>query len=266
MSRFSRQHRCRASLRRDMPNQTTPVIFTSGTIPPGLCFATEQARFNFFSQNLSGYLQGGFTGVIVSASAPTNPVVGQVWIQVDGNGGFVRAYTYQGQWLSQYRVPPLAPERMIWTGPLTGTGGLDSYDGGTSLPTATTLTTGQFWTPDPAFSFAIPMGIGTNAVSYDGNAATVLGALGTLGEERHTLGIAEIPSHSHTGGKTSPGDQPADVAGVPNLYSLNTGFTGGAASSITGGVANAATLSHQNLPPVIGVTFAMRTIRQYYVG
>lgn len=231
-----------------------PVTMIPGTIPPGLCFATDQQRYNFFISQTTAFLQAGFTGINIGNSEPGVEDRANPWFKLNGDGSPDKIYYfYAGQWLAPNPEAASSPRRIIWTGALDGLSGLSGYDGGDGVASATpTATTGPMWVPDLSFSFAIPMGVGTNTVTYDGNPATSIALAGTLGEERHVLSIPELPAHTHQYSVLSSG------AAIPG----GTGYAPvSAATSATGGG-----LSHQNMPPVVGVYFAARTVRQFYRG
>lgn len=93
-----------------------------------------------------------------------------------------------------------------------------------------------------------PIGLGTG----DAPDATAWTLAQKAGEEGHTLGITEIPNHTHaipwaTAGQWQNGPQPAGQAVVtPALGSTNPTAVGGG-------------LPHNNLHPVIGLNFMVKT-------
>lgn len=230
-----------------------PITLVPGTIPPGLCFATDQERYNFFISQTTAFLANGFTGINIGNSVPGVEQRGIPWFRLNNDGSPDKIYYfYAGQWLAPNPESASSQRRIIWTGQLDGLSGLAGYDGGDGTAAATpTATTGPMWMPDPAFAFAVPMGAGTNTVVYDGNPATTLPIAGNLGEERHTLSIPEIPAHTHGYGSFDAAVAGATAGSDIGNRVIQTVPTGGG-------------MSHQNLPPVVGVTFAMRSVRQFY--
>lgn len=187
----------------------------------------------------------------------------------------------------------------------TGLWTLDGGDGTDPIATPPTATSGSFWQVDTAFEFRLPMGAGTNGTtSYDGNPATALAQGGTAGEERHVLSLPEM-WHAHGLGKVQFNSVSAgfrqlilETGGTINALagtvSSSWAYDGGGESNTPGATSDvngtsgtivrtdapivpAATnslyatdgtnpASHQNLPPVLGVYFIKRTIRQYFVA
>jgi microcystin-dependent protein len=95
----------------------------------------------------------------------------------------------------------------------------------------------------PRLSGRSPVATGTsNAVD-----ATAVSIAQEKGAETHTLDIAEIPAHTHD--QTIYGNL-AGTAGANPIWAN----TGSAATSSAGGGG-----AHNNLPPIIGVVFAIKT-------
>jgi len=75
---------------------------------------------------------------------------------------------------------------------------------------------------------------------------------GTLGEETHTLSIAEMPAHNH--------NLPVDIGGVLNIQSLTStagsdqGYDGSVDSALTGGDG-----AHNNVQPTIILNYIIKT-------
>lgn len=234
---------------------STPVTLTPGTLPAGYCPSTYQQILEDFLTNTVATLPGTYNTFVYGSSTPAVSDQDKVWVKVDASNNLVGIYTYNGAWVRPHEVPPSSSIRTMWVGTTVA---LETFDGGTAG--AVTATTGPMWEVDTAFDFRIPMGVGTNATTYDGVAATSLTVGEDKGAEKHKLVIAEMPAHTHTCGDghnfitagTAGVEQPD---GTPNMLSAHpdTASTGG-------------DLYHSSLPPVHGVYFIKRTARVYHVG
>ena len=165
-----------------------------------------------------------------------------------------RWYTWDstfGVWLSPHPTPPSSDERRMWIGIDTD---LITYDGGDANPLS--LYSGAMWAVDTAFAARFPVGVGTFAASG------AVAVLGTGGEDKHLLTIAEMPAHDHPGSNLSH-TIATDSGGSDMGADYDTDNKDPIVLTIAsqgGGTA------HNNLPPYIGVYFIKRTIRQFYVG
>jgi hypothetical protein len=258
------------------------VEFVLGQFPEGFCIQTAQQFADALVALLQGTIGGSFSGIIISANPPAVTDQDKAWVKTDATGRPVGIYIYKGTWLWPHPVSASSSFRNIWVGSeaaLWATDGGDGTDPSTNAPTAIT---GAMWQVDTALAFKVPMGAGTNSITYDGNAATTLAVTGAAGEERHTLAGNESldSNHVHQLGRLDNAGQidlylrsaTAVPAQAGNAYRVkgNGAETTQDLSAlnkqdvVTGGLNSAATIvSHQNLPPVYGVYFVKRTARQY---
>jgi hypothetical protein len=234
-----------------------PVTLVPGNIPTGMCFASDQDRYNFFTQQTQAYLAGNIVGINIGNSEPSVNDRDKPWYKLNSDGSPALAYPYfffGGQWLA------LNPERdpnirRLYVGTLTQ---LLTYDGGENA--TLTQTTGPMWVEDTNFQFKIPMHPGTNTVTYDGNPATTLGVGAALGEERHILIQGELPAlplNVNLGHATADNNATQASGG---LAAYNNAGTAPTTVNMGSG------LSHQNLPPVYGIYMIMPSARLYYRG
>ncbi len=236
--------------------------------------------WNMFAQHGFVSLVDSVSQLIVSATKPSDTT--KAWLQLDSLGRPVRLYWFaQGAWLSLH--PQVPGQTILWT---TALPTFTTFDGGDA--NALSALSGPMWEVDTDFAFAIPMGVGSNPVTYESMPATAIGVNQTLGEERHLLAGNEFigPTHRHAVGKfvsentgTSE-DDGVFVTGisVPALAGIGTQITGDGASKITKDFSTLTgadiitnqvndpqtIVSHQNLPPVRGVFFLRRTARIFY--
>jgi hypothetical protein len=155
-----------------------------GTLPPGVCYNTEQARLIAFTEAMKAVLSGqAFYNYGASTPAPENN--GYPWLRTtDGIW-----YIYSGDWIS-----PVGPEydsniRRIWTG---SEASLPTYDGGDAGTPSDR--SGPMWEVDHVFDGRSPMGVGTIPTSNPSKTLT-LGELHGLGA--HVLAGSNIPEHRH---------------------------------------------------------------------
>jgi len=176
-----------------------------GTIPGGFCPSTWQDVLNEFAANMSVAfnVSSGVT-VVISSSKPSDTTV--VWKRIDSLGRYQGDYIYgQGAWL---RLHPIQPNATVWY--FQALPDFTTYDGGDGL--ALGVQSGPMW---------------QQAKDVNGNviAAKFLLAAGTLpsgtivangatgGEEKHTLLIAEMASHTHQI-KADATDAPSNGHGI----------------------------------------------------
>lgn len=238
---------------------SAPVDFVPGSFPPNYCPATYQQLYNDMIALLTGSIPGNFTFVNYGPTTPDADDQDKPWIRTGAMGEPDRTYNYfSGSWAALNPTPASGSERRLWTGPLTGVGGLDTYDGGSVG--AVTATSGPMWEEDTNFAGKVPVGVGTLSPS-----GTVLAVGDTGGVDQVTQTIAQLAAHSHgpdtvtdptatsivqnTSGATGQG---TSAGGTFNINAPTTGITGASDPMNT-------------MPPYRTVYFIKRTARIYYV-
>ena len=233
------------------------VAFTPGTLPPNYCFTTWQQLYDDMIAQLTGFLPGNFSTFNYGDSTPSPDNRDKPWFRTIG-GQPDRWYVYfSGGWFAPYRSPAgITGERMLWAGSLND---LYAFDGGDGTPVFDNALTGSFWQEDTAFAARFPIGPGTLP------STTVINQGDTGGEEKHVLTLPELPSTNNfpqkdwkvegsgTGGISGPDVIAGDIGTGPLQATLTTG---GPLGSDTG---------HNNMPPYLGVYFAKRTTRAFYM-
>ena len=236
-----------------MPNLTL-ITLTAPNLPLTYCPSNYQQLANDI---ISG-TQATFNSAIGNSFfnfGPTTPALNnQVYPWLDENGNW---WVFSsGYWLRQNPVAAGGSERRIYVGNTTD---LQTYDGGT-VGTVSNWT-GPMWEVDTAFEARFPVGAGAFAASGTVSAQGTTTSTAVAGEDRHTLVVGEVPSHTHQildqyinlvqRGSADSGVFSATnrSEGVANL--LPTTSSGGGAA-------------HNNLPPFYGVYFIKRTARVYY--
>lgn len=264
----------------------TLLVILPATLPEGTCWPSDPDAYQKLILGLARVKlpssSGG--GVVIGQNAPASTDWDKIWHRTDSSGNLIRSYTHggYGMWVSPHPVPPGSLTRVIYTGTEAS---LLTYEEGVDEPV--TPVTGPFWEVDHAFDFKIPMGVGTNGDTFDGNPATALTLGQNMGEERHILTGNEFvgPGHKHPIGKfqtgsgaggdngifivgtavpaiTGTGNEVDGVGGSPITRDFST-LTG--PDMVSNGVNDPQTIvSHQNLPPVRGAFYIKRTARQYW--
>lgn len=116
-----------------------PVTFTTGTLPPPACYATEQARFKAYIAALTGTVPDGYAQWIRSATTPAAGDRDKIWLRLDVNGYPQEALVWvvaASAWVRWFTVPHI---------PITSGGGANAY-AITFNPPVTALNVGDsFW-------------------------------------------------------------------------------------------------------------------------
>ena len=236
-----------------MPNLTL-ITLTPPNLPIGYCPTSYQTLANDIVSNTQATFNSSIGNSFFNYGPTTPTLNNQVypWLDEDGNwwvfnGGF---------WSRKNPVPAGSYERRIFVGT---TGDLQTYDGGNT--NAASAWSGPMWEVDTAFEARFPVGVGTFATSGVVSVNGTTTSTAVAGEDKHTLVVGEIPSHTHQildqyinlvqrGAADSSAFSPTNRSeGTANL--LPTTSSGGSAA-------------HNNLPPFYGVYFIKRTARVYY--
>lgn len=226
---------------------------TAGTLASGFCPSDYQDMLNGFSAKQSVVFPESFTGITTSSTKPTD--TSKAWLQLDTLGRPLRLYYFaQGAWLSQH--PQITGETIIWTAALPD---FTTFDGGSAG--VVSAISGPMWEEVTALRARFPLGAGTSTLG------TVYTQGASSGEEKNTLDITNVPSHTHTvdglvNTSTGGGFQTIAVAKIvspdPESPTKQTQATGGDAT------APHATVAHNNMPLYYVVHFLRRTNRLFY--
>lgn len=232
-----------------MPNDAVLSVVPAN-LPEGACFATEQERLIAFARYLRVVLPGNYSTVNTGSSTPNANDRDKKWIRDNPDGSPDGTYTFfDGTWKRKH---PLDPG---FIGLFTGSSSeIPTLDGG-EAGVITTIS-GAFWEVATEFNARFPLGVGTLPSS------TAVAALGTGGEEKHTLLTTELPSvlgdfasgvdraigRKATAGATTFGSIPSQY----HPLEFNEFIQGGDDTP------------HNNMPPYVGAYFIRRTSRLYY--
>ena len=244
-----------------MSDLVLPVV--AGQLPAGFCPTDFQSIVNGFSAVQTVTFPSTFTGIIVSATKPSDTT--QAWLQLDSLGNPVRVYAFaNGAWLSRH---PIASGLVqIWT---TTIPDFTTFDGGDS--NALSSISGPMWEEVTALRAVFPIGVGTLP------GGTVLAVNATGGVETVTLDNTNIPEHTHelwvcgsdgTASGVREALQTVDNphSGTAAKYALSDGVTGhNNYVQNEGGDGSGVAVAHTNMPPYLAVYFLRRTARQFYV-
>lgn len=157
-----------------MPTVLLPL--QSGTLPPGICYTTEQERLVAFAENLETKLDGlAFYNIGTTKPAAANNAY--PWFRTTD----YRWYVYSGGWISLN--PDRDPNiRRLWVGDITQ---LESYDGGDNG--APSDRSGPMWEVDADFAAKFLVGPGV----FAGGTAVAVGQ--DVGADELTLLAANLP-------------------------------------------------------------------------
>lgn len=255
------------------------VTFTWGNLPAGFCWTDAQT----FMDTIFALLQGTADSdqIIISSTLPDPEDQGKIWFRLNVDGTLEGAYKYQGEWHRPHPVPLSSASRMIWVGSEADLWAYDGGDGTDPSSSPPTDMTGAMWEVDTNFEFRMPLGVGNNdlgtsPVDYGGGATTVATG-GTGGAEKVQLTTDELAAHQHlmfsNESVSSPGDPlnntsvaykaDSTPSGTDYEYRAQRGTVDGQIGLTAEN--ETAEDAHQNMPPYIGVAFAKRTARKFYV-
>lgn len=236
-----------------MPNLTL-ITLTAPSLPVNYCPTNYQQLAN----DIIGGTQATFNSAIGNSFfnfGSTVPALNnQIYPWLDENGLW---WVFgNGYWTRINPVPASGSERRIYVGNTTD---LQTYDGGnTNTPSNWS---GPMWEVDTAFDARFPVGVGTFAASGVVSVNGTTTSTAVAGEDKHTLVVGEVPSHTH-----QILDQYINLvqrgsadSGVFSATNRSEGTANLLPTTSSGGGA-----AHNNLPPFYGVYFIKRTTRVYY--
>ncbi len=259
------------------------VVFTLGQFPTGYCWPGPSQ----YAIDLVNLLTGTVATagkIIIGPNAPAPSDRDGAWYRLVG-GYLEGIYLYNGGWFRPHPIAPASAFRQIWRDTEANLWAADGGDGTNPLVSAPTAVSGSFWQRDLDFGAdpgspggsvvpSIPVGVGTNPTTYDGNPSSVVAlnarttSGGASGEERHTQVINELVPHQTYAHVLRVQHGSVDT----NVFTPLTGDSSQQADSLTqyGGGPNPANtplptpnVSTNNMPPFLGVFFIKRTIRTY---
>ena len=236
-----------------MPNLTI-ITLTAPSLPVNYCPTNYQQLAN----DIIGGTQATFNSAIGNSFfnfGPTVPTLNnQIYPWLDENG-FWWVFS-NGYWTRRNPVAAGGSERRIYVGT---TSDLQTYDGG-NTNTASDWS-GPMWEVDTAFEARFPVGVGTFAASGVVSVNGTTTSTAVAGEDKHTLVVGEVPSHTH-----QILDQYINLvqrgtadSGVFSATNRSEGTANLLPTTSSGGGA-----AHNNLPPFYGVYFIKRSSRVYY--
>ncbi len=237
-----------------MPTSLLPIL--PGTLPPGICFASEQERLNTFSEYQNAQLAGGLAFYNYGDDLPAVENQGYPWLRTtDGLW-----YIFSGVWRSPR---PICEQdiyyRILWMG---SEANVPLKDGGTAG--VADESTGPFWEIDTAFAGRSPMAPGEIPTS---NPTKNLAVGEAFGEGAHAQTAQELYPHTHTPDPTqADGFLGHAVVGAPATY--NVGGGGDTISmpqtAAAGGNTDEEAEPSNVVHPVLGCWVLKPTIRKYY--
>jgi hypothetical protein len=208
---------------------------------------------------------GDYTTFNWGSSTPAAEDQNKPWVKTNIDGSPDGVYTFfNGAWVRPHAIEPSAQYfRALWFGTPEQ---LRDYDGGDGTSDTPTEFTGAMWEVDTAYPASFLCTPGAFATSGTLSVAGQTTDTGAVGEDKHTLSIAEMPSHSHEmvwdrqdaggGDQTNMVYDGTDKNAVVDDVSRYTEATGGV---------NLVTTPHNNLPPMVGIHLIKRSARRFYV-
>jgi hypothetical protein len=236
-----------------MPNLTL-ITLTAPNLPLTYCPSNYQQLANDIISGTQATFNSAIGNSFFNFGSTTPALNNQVYPWLDENGNW---WVFSnGYWIRQNTVAAGGSERRIYVGNTTD---LQTYDGG-AVGTVSNWT-GPMWEVDTAFDARFPVGAGAFAASGTVSTQGTTTSTAVAGEDKHTLVVGEVPSHTH---------QILDQ--YINLVQRGTADSGVfSATNRSEGVANllpttssGGGAAHNNLPPFYGVYFIKRTGRVYY--
>lgn len=252
----------------------TNVTLTPGLLPQGYCFTSLQSYYNDIIALTLAQIPGTYSLFNFGSNLPDPADQDKPWVRTSADGTLDGLYTYNGVWCRPHPTPYSGSERRMWVGTEEALWAYDGGDGSDPSTSPPTDTTGAMWVVDTTFAFKMPLGVGTNATTYDGNPASSVAVTGTGGAERHTLTEAELAAHDHfLANQDMSGASSGSVLSGTNYLAANSDSEGSTAGYWLRGTATLPTTglssetgsgtSHQNMPPYVGVYFIKRSARKY---
>lgn len=239
-------------------NSNAPIQFTFSGLPggDGYCFTTPQRFALDITANLSGYIPGQYSTLIISESEPAVADRDRVWFQLNvGGAPSGKFFIFSGGvWQMPNAEEPGSPARRF----LVGATAADvwAYDGGDGTDPSSNPpsdTSGAMWEVDSTMEGRFPLGAGTLSPS-----GTIVAAGATGGADEVELTGAQNGPHTHE--PLSPST--SFVCGGGTLI-VGMGSTPAASSAATTGSSGDGD-PHANMPPYLVGLWCKRTARVSY--
>lgn len=227
-----------------------PVNISTTSVPEDFCFRNWPQAWAFLTSLLAAELAGTANLFNVGSTKPGPDEIDRPWIKTDSAGRIEGVYTHSdGAWVAKHPMP--AGAIILYQGDPSL---IDTYDGGEAG--AITATTGPMWQKLSDMDGKIPIGPGTLP------SGRVIAVNGTLGEEKFELLEEHLPRHDIEGYFIIDNAN----LGTPGLISDDdrAGSKNGTIVDSFGGDANGDTTPHENMPPVVGKYFLIKTTRTHY--
>lgn len=228
-----------------------------GTLPPDVCYETEQARLNGYMNVSSAVLDGGMAFYNFGSNKPS--AANQIYPWLNTND--TQWYVYSGVWRRQRPlIEQYAGYRILYTGLESSIATLAGGDTNALGPTS-----GPFWEIDHNFDGRSPMGPGAIPTSNPGKTLAINEA---FGEGAHAQTSTELFPHTH-----APNPDQADgflghaTASAPATFNVTAGgdTISMPVTGVTGGDVDGAPVAANVTHPVWGTWFLKPTSRLYII-
>lgn len=226
-------------------------VINSIDVPEGTCYSTPETDWPLMVSLMTSNLSGSLSTVNSGSSTPSAANRDKPWLRTNADGSDDGQWTfYKGFWVQKH---PIAQGFIMYAPVGTAQAAIDALDGGETA--AITDITGPFWSIVTELSAKSPISPGTLP------SGTVINAGDSLGEEKHQLTQAELPS-ANTVFSTDDGQQV--LAQVTSNAEATINRTG----SLDYGFADPPSLGgsdtpHNTIHPVYALFAVQRTARIY---
>jgi len=258
-------------------NYNPQIQFSFAGLPADYCFVNPNRFALDIVAQMTGFIIGGFVGIIAQEATPSVSDRDKLWWKLDSSQGPATPpgpYQYVGgYWIYPNPEPPDSPVRRfvecaeadVW-----------SYDGGDGTDPTTnppTINTGAMWEVDTAYSARMAIAAGTLSPSGD-----VIAVGDTGGADEITQTSAQMPVHTHNlngifsdanSNTSGLGTIGQDQSVYDTYEAAGRTFTNADGSAIenTGGTGTPAVTQPMTvISPYRAGYYIMRTVRANYVG
>jgi len=219
------------------------------TVPAETCYTTPSFDWPYLVSLITANLAGSLDTVNTGSTTPDASNRDKPWIRENSDGTDDGVWQfYNGYWVQKH--PDFVGKVVMYEGALAD---IPTLDGGESA--AVSNITGPFWEEVTEMRARSPIHPGTLP------STTVVNVGDNIGEEKHQLTVAEMPSHRH---EWDTSDGQLILAQVTSGKVNDINRTGSLDYAYADPVLNTGgDTAHNTLHPARGIYFIRRTARLY---